>query len=152
MSEKKPVPVHLSVQRAYEGPIRMPADSTIRRWVKAAAMRPTTLAVRFVDTDEGYELNSTYRHKDYATNVLTFPYTTEPEVEADVVICIPVVECQAREQRKAYYHHLAHMLVHATLHAHGYDHETDEEAEEMEAIEKKVMASLHCPDPYQDAD
>ena len=88
-------------------------------------------------------------------HLLGFPFHSQlfsPFWKNDSLPHSNVVERQAREQRKVYYHHLAHMLVHATLHAHGYDHETDEEAEEMEAIEKKVMASLHCPDPYQDAD
>jgi probable rRNA maturation factor len=34
------------------------------------------------------------------------------------------------------------------LHLLGYDHESDEEAEEMEALERRVLARLAIPDPY----
>ena len=95
-------------------------------------------------------LNRTYRHKDYATNVLTFDYTQEPTVTADIVICVPVLERQAIEQNKEFRAHLAHLLIHAVLHAHGYDHLNEEEAEEMEARETEIMLSLKFPNPYSD--
>ncbi len=143
-------PVRLSIQNAYDGDIKLQSPTTIRRWVKAAALRPTTITLRFVDTEEGLALNSSYRGRDYATNVLTFDYVHEPEVEADVVICVPVVDREAKEQGKRFLHHMAHMVVHAVLHTHGYDHIEDDEAEEMEALEKVILAHLGYPNPYED--
>ncbi len=67
----------------------------------------------------------------------------------DLILCCPVVEKEAAEQRKPLAAHYAHLLVHGTLHAQGYDHETDEDAHEMEAIEKEVLAALGFPDPYR---
>ena len=80
--------------------------------------------MRIVDAEEGRALNRDYRKKDYATNVLTFDYTQEPVVTADLVLCAPVVEQEAREQGKTLQAHYAHLLVHGTLHAQGWDHET----------------------------
>jgi probable rRNA maturation factor len=84
------------------------------------------ITVRIVGEDEGRQLNRDYRTKDYATNVLTFDYTQEPLVTADLVLCAPVVEREAREQNKSLEEHYAHLLVHGTLHAQGWDHETSE--------------------------
>ena len=95
-------------------------------------------------------LNSTYRKRDYATNVLTFEFDHGDYIEADIVICVPVVYREAQEQSKPYYHHLAHMAIHGALHAQGYDHMNDEEAEEMEALEKEILAELGIPNPYND--
>ncbi len=95
------------------------------------------------------QLNRDYRHKDYATNVLTFDYQQEPTVAADLVLCAPVVEREAREQNKTLEEHYAHLLVHGTLHAQGWDHETsDEDAREMEAYETAIMEELGFADPY----
>ena len=69
----------------------LPSEDVMTSWVRAAAERPVNITIRFVDKEEGYELNSRYRHKDYATNVLTFDYQHEPVVEADIVICVPVL-------------------------------------------------------------
>ena len=140
---------YLSTQQMSKFP-QLPAKKTMERWMKRAVERDTEVTVRFVDEKEGRMLNSTYRHKDYATNVLTFDYTQEPIVTADIVICVPVLERQAVEQNKEFRAHLAHLLIHAVLHAHGYDHLNEEEAEEMEAKETEIMLSLKFPNPYSD--
>ena len=83
----------------------------VAKWIRAALESPAELAVRIVDAEEGRALNRDYRGKDYATNVLTFDYAREPVVQADLVLCAPVVDREAREQRKALEAHYAHMLV-----------------------------------------
>ena len=119
------------------------------RWIRAALERPAELTVRIVGEEEGRELNHGYRHKDYATNVLTFDYTQEPVVAADLVLCAPVVEREAREQKIDLLAHYAHLLVHGALHAQGYDHEEEADAEVMEARETEVLATLGFSDPYR---
>jgi probable rRNA maturation factor len=121
----------------------------VKRWVAMALKNDGELSVRIVGEDEGRALNKQYRRKDYATNVLTFDYAREPVVSADLVLCGPVVEREAREQGKPLEEHYAHLLVHGTLHAQGYDHEAGEkEALEMEAVEVLLMAALGYPNPY----
>jgi probable rRNA maturation factor len=121
----------------------------VQRWVRAALELPGEITVRIVDAEEGLRLNHEYRGKDYATNVLTFDYSQDPVVCADLVICAEVVEREAQEAGKDLVAHYAHLLVHGTLHAQGYDHEDDEaEAECMEAREREVLAGLGFSDPY----
>ena len=93
----------------------------------------------------------TFWGKDYATNVLTFDYEHEPVAVADIVVCLEVVQHEAKEQFKRFAAHLAHLLVHGALHAQGWDHETDEEAELMEQKEREIMNELGFDDPYYDA-
>ena len=132
-----------------------PADrAQLRRWARAALERDATLTLRFVGEDEGRALNAGFRGKDYATNVLTFAYADDaPDdadaVQADIVICLPVVEREAREQRKALRDHLAHLVVHGVLHAQGLDHEDEAEAEAMEARETEVLRRFRIADPYR---
>ena len=93
---------------------------------------------------EGRALNRHYRGKDYATNVLSFPYDSEPVICGDLVICAPVVEREAREQGKALDAHYAHLVVHGVLHLQGYDHETgDADAELMENKEAALLDYLN---------
>lgn len=121
----------------------------VARWIRHALAADAEITVRIVGEDEGRQLNHDYRHKDYATNVLTFDYTQEPLVTADLVLCAPVVEREAREQNKSLEEHYAHLLVHGTLHAQGWDHETSEEdAQEMEAYETAILQELGFADPY----
>ncbi|EER58810.1 protein of unknown function UPF0054 [Acidovorax delafieldii 2AN] len=121
----------------------------VTRWIRHALAADAEITVRIVDADEGQALNRDYRHKDYATNVLTFDYAQEPVVMADLVLCAPVVEREAREQNKTLEEHYAHLLVHGTLHAQGWDHETSAtDAEEMEAYETDILQALGFADPY----
>ena len=123
--------------------------AAVSRWVTCALRHPGEIGVRIVGEEEGRALNLQYRGKDYATNVLTFDYAREPMVMADLVLCAPVVEREAREQRKTLAAHYAHLLVHGTLHAQGYDHETSErDALEMEALEILLLAALGLANPY----
>lgn len=123
--------------------------ASVARWIGRALARPAEIAVRIVGEQEGRGLNMQYRHKDYATNVLTFDYSREPVVMADLVLCGPVVAREAREQRKPLRDHYAHLMVHGTLHAQGWDHETGEQyALEMEALEILLLGSLGFDNPY----
>ena len=144
--------LNLSVQYVCNNP-GLPLRPQIRGWVRAAldvdGVQGGQVTVRFVDSDEGRALNRDYRGKDYATNVLSFPYDTDPVVCGDLVICAPVVEREAEEQGKPLAAHYAHLIVHGILHLQGYDHETGaREASEMEGRERIVLESLGFDDPY----
>ena len=122
---------------------------SVARWIRHALDSDAEITVRIVGAEEGQALNRGYRQKDYATNVLTFDYTQAPLVTADLVLCAPVVEREAREQGKTLQAHYAHLLVHGALHAQGYDHETNEgDALEMEALEIMLLDALGFPNPY----
>ena len=121
----------------------------VTRWLRHALADDGEITVRIVDAEEGQSLNRDYRQKDYATNVLTFDYAQEPVVQADLVLCAPVVAREAAEQGKTLQQHYAHLLVHGALHAQGWDHETSEaDAEEMEAYEIEILTGLGFPNPY----
>ena len=125
------------------------SSALIKKWVRASINRPGNLTVRFVNRTEGQALNSQFRTKSYATNVLTFLYgISQNGLTADIVICIPVVASEARDQGKAVKDHLAHLVVHGCLHAAGLDHMTQGEATAMEAREIAILKTLGFSDPY----
>ncbi|HBH37168.1 MAG TPA: rRNA maturation RNase YbeY [Curvibacter sp.] len=129
---------------------RLLRKARVTRWMRMALLRNAEITVRIVGTAEGRTLNREYRRKDYATNVLTFDYTQEPVVSADLVLCAPVVAMEAQEQNKTLEEHYAHLLVHGTLHAQGYEHETNEvDALEMEALEVLLLEGMGYGNPYE---
>lgn len=139
--------LNLSVQYACnrEG---LPLRADFVRWARAALVGGGEVTIRLVDAEEGRALNKEYRGKDYATNVLSFPYETEPVVCGDLVICPEVVAREAAEQNKPPAAHYAHLTVHGMLHLQGRDHDNDDDAEAMENEEKEILAALGYPDPY----
>lgn len=139
--------LNLSVQYACnrEG---LPLRADFVRWARAALVGGGEITIRLVDADEGRALNKEYRDKDYATNVLSFPYDSEPLVLGDLVICPSVVAKEATEQNKPLAAHYAHLTVHGMLHLQGRDHDNDEDAQAMEDEERTILAALGYPDPY----
>jgi probable rRNA maturation factor len=136
----------ITIQRASRAS-HIPSDAVLRRWARAALARDARITVRYVAEAEGRRLNREFRGKDYATNVLTFVYSSRP-LEGDIVVCAPVVAREARQQDKAVVAHHAHLLVHGLLHLQGMDHERDPDARKMEGRERRVLASLGFSDPY----
>ena len=139
--------LNISIQFASSQP-QLPSKSQFRKWAKAALRVDTEVTIRIVDEAESRELNKTYRGKDYATNVLTFPIAEIPHLMGDIVICAPVVEAEAKAQNKLLEAHYAHLTVHGILHLHGYDHETEAQAELMESLEISILAKLGYANPY----
>ena len=134
---------------------RLPSEQDFQQWAEAAVgshRDEAEISLRIVDTEEGAELNQQWRQKQGPTNVLSFPSELPAELElpllGDLVVCAPVVEREAGEQKKSLQAHWAHMIIHGTLHLLGYDHIDDSEAEAMEALETEIVKSLGFPDPY----
>jgi probable rRNA maturation factor len=170
------VTLSLAVQFASKAK-HVPTRSQVRRWALAAHGVGTDaeVTIRYVDEKEGRALNLAYRHKDYATNVLTFVH--EPELSpfalsqskrsvvhagasmgavrtaknyaADIVICAPVIWREAREQKKPVAAHHGHMVIHGLLHAQGFDHELAADAAAMEAIEIVLLKRFRIKNPYE---
>ncbi|MEY3725415.1 MAG: rRNA maturation RNase YbeY [Pseudomonadota bacterium] len=121
----------------------------IRHWARACFQSKVMLTVRFVNKAEAHDLNLFFRGFDKPTNVLTFSYPTQGKaIEADIVLCLPILRAEAKEQQKSLVAHLAHLLIHSCLHAKGYDHLKPKDAKQMEALEIKILQSLGFPNPY----
>ena len=136
----------------------LPDDEQFESWVESALKMggredDSQLAIRIVDADEGKKLNEQWRHKEGATNVLSFSMSgldlIVPELLGDIVICAPVIAKEAAEQSKPLHTHWAHMVIHGVFHLLGYDHTIEADSEKMESLETKLMKQLGYPDPYQ---
>ena len=145
---------------------RHPRAATVaRRAIAAAAPRAAhhcELAVVLTDDKAIQGLNRRWRGKNAPTNVLSFPTVDSglsrtpvlgtlalgTPILGDIVIAYETTAAESQAEGKPFDHHLFHLVVHGFLHLLGYDHESDVEAEEMEHLERKILARLDVPDPY----
>lgn len=134
----------------------VPTRKSFAAWISAIPelrRRNAEVNILIVDTREGRRFNREFRHKNYATNVLSFPFDRLPGQESvllgDLVICAPVVAREAAEQGKRPREHWAHLTIHGVLHLLGHDHETDAQARAMEALEIRILARLGIRNPYE---
>ena len=132
----------------------IPNARTFKKWLLAALPKPATLTLRVVNAAEGRNLNSAFRGKDYATNVLTFVYHehNSAQLAGDIVLCAPIVAIEARAQGKTLAAHYAHLTVHGALHLAGMDHEKSRAAQAMEKKEILILAAMGYQNPYLNDD
>jgi len=158
--------IQLELQNPYNFDT-IPAIDDVQKWSNATlqtteADQAISLVVRFVNEEEGVDLNYTYRDKNVATNVLSFPYEVPdyavdiPELQdeysqqnlGDLVLCEKIVIDEAKAQNKTLEQHWAHLIVHGVLHLQGYDHINDDDAVKMESLEIDILESLGFSNPY----
>ena len=105
---------------------------------------PWSASVKIVGSAAMKRLNSTYRRKHYATDVLSFaapePFRSQGFL-GELVICAPILERQARELGHAAERELDVLIAHGLLHLLGLDHERSRaEATRVAALETRVLA------------
>lgn len=139
------------------GAIEALARSAAEAAADAAASPDEALAATLLlaDDETVRGLNRTWRGKDSATNVLSFPADMpplpgEPRHLGDVALAYETLVREAEAEGKPLRDHVAHLVVHGVLHLLGQDHGTDAEAEAMERAETAVLATLGIADPYRE--
>jgi probable rRNA maturation factor len=143
------------------------AEAVIHRAIQTAAgmvdsgMGEAELAVMLTDDSGIRTLNRNWRGQDKPTNVLSFPALQPPagrepddapRMLGDIAIAYETVRREADDEQKPFGHHLSHLAIHGFLHLVGHDHEKDAEAEDMETLEREILARLGIADPYADQD
>lgn len=135
-------------------------DTQIITWAKSALaglVSAAELTIRIVDEADIQSLNKQYRHKDYPTNVLSFPTSIPKELReqldtnfiGDIIICPSVLARESDEQAKSLEHHWAHMVIHGVLHLLGYDHINEIDEKKMQSLEIQILHQLGIDNPYE---
>lgn len=131
------------------------------------ALQGFSLCVMGCDDARIAALNTDFRGKPTATNVLSWPSeergasvagtapylphagsVDDPEHLGDIAISYDT--CHAEAGAKSPSDHITHLIIHGILHLLGYDHIRDADGDLMESLETRIMAALGLPDPYAD--
>ena len=111
----------------------------------------TLISISFSDDKKIMELNSCFRKKKSATNVLSFPSNYKFNnmlFLGDIIFSIETILREAKKNNISVENHLIHLFIHSVLHLLGYDHQTEEQAEKMENLETQILSNLQIDNPY----
>ncbi|MGC1380547.1 MAG: rRNA maturation RNase YbeY, partial [Candidatus Baltobacteraceae bacterium] len=129
--------------------------ATARRLLEAARAGDAALSLTIVGDSRIRALNRTYRGRDYATDVLSFPLdgATPPGADrehllGDVVISVETARRQAAEYGAPVQREIYRLLIHGILHLMGHDHEAPGERRMMRREERRLAAAIALPWPY----
>jgi len=145
--------IDIEIEDASWGAALADAEALTRRAAEAVLayehLAERNLTVLLTNDVAVRALNERFRRQDKPTNVLSFPALPNPEQHlGDLALAYETCAREAAEQGKPLAAHLQHLVAHGVLHLLGYDHMTDPEAQEMEGLERVVLASLGVSDPY----
>lgn len=123
-----------------------------------------TVDVSLVDDGEIRTLNKQWRRKNAVTDVLSFALTEAagPDQSAqllgDIVISLDTAARQAEQMRAQFgladyglWHETAFLATHGLLHLLGHDHQTAADADQMQALERQLIAPVTTA-PVHDLD
>jgi len=124
-------------------------ERVARATLAAIGRAHCSLTIAFVRDRAIRGLNRTYRGKDRATDVLSFP-ATDAQTESttgemarflgDIVIATDTASAQAETARHSFAREVSELVIHGALHLCGYDHETDNG--EMNRLERRLRRKL----------
>jgi len=81
------------------------------------------------------KLNQIYRDKNTATDILSFPLSSE---EGEIYICLEEAQKKAKKFEREYENFLAFLFIHGLVHLKGHDHGST-----MENIELKLRRKFN---------
>lgn len=133
----------MALQIAIRTTIKTPINKVqIERFIRCAQqVKPFPadyeLSVVCVGERAMQTLQQRYRNKPKATNVLSFPYD---KTSGEVVLCIPIIQRQAKAKGVSFSSELLYLLSHGLLHLVGFDHVGSvKQAEHMERFEQRIL-------------
>src|SRR3989338_9320768 len=98
----------------------------------------TELSILFTNNRYIKKLNSTYRKRNYATDVLSFSMNTENYL-GDIVISVEKAYANSKIHKFTLREELLFLIIHGILHLLGYNHETKHELKKLERIQNKIF-------------
>lgn len=155
--QKKNTPNHnsirIAVQMSYPWK-KIPFQDTMRSWIikvfETENQYAAAITLYLTNIQGSQKLNFEFCGKNKPTNVLAFLIEAQSNyIMGDLILCVPLIKKEAREQHKSSAFHFAHLIVHGGLHLLGYDHGTPRQAKKMEKREIEILRQLAFPNPYQ---
>jgi rRNA maturation RNase YbeY len=93
------------------------------------------LSLVFTDDDYLIEVNKQYLNHDYFTDVITFDYSSFPEVSGDVMISLDRVKDNAQSLNQSFELEFYRVVFHGVLHLCGYKDKSEADVMVMRAKE-----------------
>ena len=94
----------------------------------------------FVNDDKILEVNNEFLGHDYYTDIITFDYCEDDELNGDIVISLDTVRSNAELFGKTYEEELHRVIIHGILHLCGQNDKGPGEREQMETAENRALA------------
>ena len=120
-------------------------DESITKWLKDAisAENKELGEINYIFCDDQYILkkNQEYLQHDTFTDIITFDYTEENRLSADIFISIERIKENAITFAVPFETELQRVIIHGVLHLMGYKDKSEEDAKAMRSKENFYLSN-----------
>lgn len=141
--------------------IRSVIKNTLKTLPNFLEVSVVEIAILLTSNNHMQKLNDDFLHKNYPTNVLSFPEVSITPKSAldfypprdyihlgDIAFGHEIIEAEAIKLSKTFEQHFVHLLVHGVLHLIGFDHTEDDDMLVMQKLEILILETLGISSPY----
>ena len=135
------------IQFVYNTPFSLINEIKISDWLLFLASqegyRIKNLYYNYVSIEEIQSINLKHLNHNYPTDVITFDYSVDNEISAEVFICQDQVEKNAIEYSQTVENETIRVLCHALFHLCGHDDKSKTQQFDMRQTEDRAIASFY---------
>lgn len=115
----------------------------IRNWINDSISNEQKKlgSINYIFTSDSYllSINKEYLNHNYFTDIITFNYCEESQINGDIFISIDTVTNNSQRFNVSFLNELHRVMIHGVLHLVGYDDKTEEQKEEMKQKENEYL-------------
>ncbi len=119
---------------------KMKVNAWIKEVAKQHGYKVGDISYIFCDDNKILEVNNTYLHHDYYTDIITFDYTEGKTISGDMYISLDTVQSNAEKFGTEYKEEFYRVIIHGILHLCGINDKGEGEREIMEQHENQALA------------
>ena len=97
----------------------------------------------FIGADRMVEINKEFLDHDYATDIITFDYTADKLISAEIFISIDTLKENATKNSQSIENEVIRLVFHGVLHCLGYKDKTKADKEIMRQKEDESINMFH---------
>ena len=118
-------------------------EKWLKAVIKSEGKEVGDLDYIFCDDEYLLEINEEYLDHDTFTDIITFDYSEDDLISAEIYISIDRVKENAKDFKVKFKNELRRVIVHGVLHCCGYSDSSKELKAEMRALENKKIELFH---------
>ena len=113
-------------------------------WIKVVAeeygKKAGDVSYIFCDDAKILEINQTYLHHDFYTDIITFDYSEGDRISGDIFISIDTVRSNAEKYGTNFDDELHRVIIHGILHLCGLKDKSEADSKKMREAEDKALS------------
>ena len=115
----------------------------VNRLIRELDFNISSLEINFISRDDIRQINKIHLKHDYATDIITFSYSSDPKyIDGEIIISIDDAQINSRKFKVSFHEEIARLVIHGVLHLLGFDDQITSDKKVMKRLENKLLSNF----------